>query len=165
MISIMSLLGFAILFIAALNYVLISVSSLSYRAKAVGVHKCNGASGGSVFGMFLLETGIIILLSIGVMVLLLLNFREMIEETMEVQLTSLFVPGRIWVPMLVVLVLFVIGGVLPGRMFARIPVSQVFRRYTEGKKGWKRPLLFIQFMGVAFICGLMCDGTISLCAE
>ena len=156
MISIMSLLGFAILFIAALNYVLISVSSLSYRAKAVGVHKCNGASGGSVFGMFLLETGIIILLSIGVMVLLLLNFREMIEETMEVQLTSLFVPGRIWVPMLVVLVLFVIGGVLPGRMFARIPVSQVFRRYTEGKKGWKRPLLFIQFMGVAFICGLMC---------
>lgn len=48
------------------------------------------------------------------------------------------------------------GGVLPGRLFARIPVSQVFRRYTEGKKGWKRPLLFIQFAGVAFICGLMC---------
>lgn len=31
-----------------------------------------------------------------------------------------------------------------------------FHRYTEGKKGWKRPLLFIQFAGVAFICGLMC---------
>jgi putative ABC transport system permease protein len=47
MISIMSLLGFAILFIAALNYVLISVSSLSYRAKAVGVHnvRCFGCFG------------------------------------------------------------------------------------------------------------------------
>ena len=32
---IMSILGFAILFIAALNYVLISISSLSYRAKSV----------------------------------------------------------------------------------------------------------------------------------
>ena len=56
--NIMSILGFAILFIAALNYVLISISSLSYRAKAVGVHKCNGASGCKIFGMFLLETGI-----------------------------------------------------------------------------------------------------------
>ena len=26
----------------------------------------------------------------------------------------------------------------------------------DRKKGWKRPLLFIQFAGVAFICGLMC---------
>lgn len=54
------------------------------------------------------------------------------------------------------LLLFIVGGVLPGRLFARIPVSQVFRRYTEGKKGWKRPLLFVQFAGVAFISGLMC---------
>ena len=53
------------------------------------------------------------------------------------------------------LLLFVIGGVLPGRLFASIPVTQVFRRYTEGKKGWKRPLLFIQFAGVTFIAGLM----------
>lgn len=150
------ILGLAILFIAAMNYVLISISSLSYRAKAVGVHKCNGASGGTVFSMFLLETGIVILLSLILMVLLLLNFREMIEETMEVRLTSLFVFGRIWVPLVVVLGLFIVGGVLPGRMFSRIPVSQVFRHYTEGKKGWKRPLLFIQFLGVAFICGLMC---------
>lgn len=150
------ILGLAILFIAALNYVLISISSLSYRAKAVGVHKCNGASGGTVFSMFLLETSIIILSSLILMAFLLLNFREMIEEMMEVRLTSLFALSRIWVPLSVIGILFVIGGVLPGRMFSRIPVSQVFRHYTEGKKGWKRPLLFIQFLGVAFICGLMC---------
>ena len=89
------ILGLAILFIAALNYVLISISSLSYRAKAVGVHKCNGASGGTVFSMFLLETGIIILLSLILVAFLLLNFREMIEEMLEVRLTSLFALGRI----------------------------------------------------------------------
>lgn len=153
--SIMSILAFAILFIAALNYVLISISSLTYRAKAVGVHKCSGASGSTVFSMFLLETGIIIVLALVLMGLILLNFQGFIEDTTAAKLSVLFAPDRIWVPLAVVLVLFVVGGVLPGRLFARIPVSQVFRRYTEGKKGWKRPLLFIQFAGVAFICGLM----------
>lgn len=154
--SIMSILGLAILFIAALNYVLISISSLHYRAKAVGVHKCNGASGGKIFGMFLLETGIIIAAALLLMTLLLLNFRDFFEDTAAAKLSLLLAPERIWVSLSVIVVLFVVGGVLPGRLFARIPVSQVFRRYTEGKKGWKRPLLFIQFAGVAFICGLMC---------
>lgn len=154
--NIMSVLGFAILFIAALNYVLISISSLTYRAKAVGVHKCNGASGGKIFGMFLLETGIIIVAALLLMALVLLNFREFFEDTAAAKLSLPLAPERIWVPLTVIGVLFIVGGVLPGRLFARIPVSQVFRRYTEGKKGWKRPLLFIQFAGVAFISGLMC---------
>ncbi|AVM51902.1 putative ABC transport system permease protein [Bacteroides zoogleoformans] len=155
--NIMSILGLAILFIAALNYVLISISSLSYRAKAVGVHKCNGASGGKVFGMFLLETGIIILAALLLMALLLFNFREFFEDTASAKLSLLLLaPNRLWVPLSVVSVLFFVGGMLPGRLFSRIPVSQVFRRYTEGKRGWKRPLLFVQFAGVAFICGLMC---------
>ncbi len=153
--SIMSILALAILFIASLNYVLISISSLTYRAKAVGVHKCSGASGGTVFSMFLLETGIIIALALVLMGLILLNFQEFIEDTTAAKLSVLFAPDRIWVPLVVVLVLFIVGGILPGRLFARIPVSQVFRRYTEGKKGWKRPLLFVLFAGVAFICGLM----------
>lgn len=156
MTNIMSILGFAILFIAALNYVLISISSLSHRAKAVGVHKCSGASGGTVFGMFLLETAFIILGALLLMVLLLLNFRDFVEDTTVAKLSMLFAPERIWVPLTVVVVLFLVGGVLPGRLFSRIPVSQVFHRYSEGKKGWKRSLLFIQFAGVAFICGLMC---------
>lgn len=156
MVYIMSILGCAILFITALNYVLISISSLVYRAKVVGIHKCSGASGSAIFGMFLLETGIMLFIAMGVMVVLLYNFRELIENTMEVRIRSLFMPERLWIPVLVLLILFVVGAVLPGQLFARIPVSQVFRRYTEGKKGWKRPLLFIQFAGVAFVCGLMC---------
>ena len=152
---IMLVLGLSILFIAALNYALLSVSSLSRRAKAVGVHKCSGASGGGVFGMFLLETAVIVLLAVVVMAGLMLGFRDFVEDTAATKLGNLFTWERIWVPVLTVLLLFVVGGVLPGQLFARIPVTQVFRRYTEGRKGWKRPLLFVQFGGVAFICGLM----------
>lgn len=154
--AIMSVLALAILFIAALNYVLISISSLSYRAKGVGVHKCNGASGGKIFGMFLLETGFVIIAALLLMGVILLRFREFFEDTAVAELSLLFAPDRIWVSISVVAILFVVGGVLPGRLFAGIPVSQVFCRYTEGQKGWKRPLLFIQFSGVAFISGLMC---------
>ena len=152
---IMLVLGLSILFIAALNYALLSVSSLSRRAKAVGVHKCSGASGGGVFGMFLLETAVIVLLAVVVMVGLMFGFQDFVEDTAATKLSNLFTWDRIWVPVLTVVLLFVVGGVLPGQLFARIPVTQVFRRYTEGKKGWKRPLLFVQFGGVAFICGLM----------
>lgn len=152
---IMIILGITILFIASLNYVLISISSLTYRAKAIGVHKCNGANSMTILGMFLWETTIIILCALILMGLLLLNFQSFFEDTTAVKLATLFSWDRIWVPLLTVVVLFVIGGILPGQLFAKIPVTQVFHRYTEGKKGWKRPLLFVQFAGVAFICGLM----------
>lgn len=156
MYTIMMTLGLSILFITALNYALVSISSLSRRAKMVGVHKCSGASGSGIFGMFMLETCAVILLALLVMMLLLVGFRDFVEDTASTKLTNLFDGSRLWVPAATVALLLLVGGVLPGRLFARIPVTQVFRRYTEGKKGWKRPLLFIQFAGVTFICGLMC---------
>ena len=155
MTNIMILLAGAILFITALNYVLISISSLSRRAKAIGVHKCSGAETGTIFGMFLWETGIIIVIALLVMGFLILNFQDFVEDTISTKMASLFAFDRIWVSLSVIGVLFLIGGVLPGYLFSKIPVTQVFKRYTEGKKGWKRPLLFAQFAGVAFIGGIM----------
>lgn len=153
-----SLLAGAILFIAAMNYVLISISSLSRRAKAIGVHKCSGAETGTIFGMFLWETAIIIFFAILLMVFLVLNFQDFIEECVMdgFRLESFFISRIMWIPLAVVALLFCIGGILPAQLFARIPVTQVFKRYTEGKKGWKRPLLFVQFAGVAFVAGLTC---------
>ena len=108
----MLILGISILFITTLNYVLISISSLSRRAKSIGVHKCSGAGTGTVFGMFMWETGIIILLSLFLMVFLMFNFREFVEDTTAAKLESLFAVERIWVPFGVTAVLFLIGGVL-----------------------------------------------------
>lgn len=155
-VMIMAVLGFALLLIAALNYVLISISSLTLRAKGIGVHKCNGASGGQIFAMFLWETAIIIGLSLIFVFILIFTFKGLIEEILEASIAGMFMWQTLWVPILVTLFLFIVAGVLPGRMFSRIPVTQVFRRYTEGKQGWKRPLLFVQFTGVSFIFGLLC---------
>lgn len=152
---ILGFLGFAIFFVSIMNYILASISTLSHRAKSVGVHKCNGASSGNIFAMFLLETGIMVCIATVLTVLLAYFFREQIEGLLSVRLLSLFTWQTLWVPAVAVIVLFLAAGIFPGRMFSRIPVTQIFRRYTEGKKGWKRSLLFVQFLGVSFVLGLL----------
>lgn len=148
-------LGFSVFFVAIMNYMLISIATLNRRAKGVGVHKCCGASSGHIFGMFMAETGILVLISMLFSFLLIYNARELIEDLLSVRLTSLFAWDTLWVPLLAVGVLLFLAGGLPGRLFARIPVTQVFRRYTDGKRGWKRSLLFVQFTGASFVLGLL----------
>ena len=152
---IMGVLGFSIFFVSIMNYVLAAIASMSRRAKVVGVHKCSGAGEGRILGMFLWETGLLILVSIVACLLLMYLFGERIEDMLDSRLADLFTWQNLYVPLLTVLLLFVVAGVLPGRMYARIPVTQVFRRYTEGKRSWKRGLLFVQFAGMAFILGML----------
>ena len=90
MVWILLTLGGAILFIVTLNYVLISISSMARRAKSIGVHKCNGAGGNTIFGMFILETGIILLVSLACMALLLVYLREYVEDLLDVSLAGIF---------------------------------------------------------------------------
>ena len=148
MIWIMFFLGIVLLFTTALNYVLVSVASLTQRAKAIGVHKCSGASGSSIFSMFMVETAIVVGLALLLIGLLVYIFHEKMEELAAVPLSALFDWQNLWAP-------FILGGCLPAMLFARIPVTQVFRRYTSGRRGWKRVLLFVQFIGAAFILGMM----------
>ena len=79
-VMILSILGFAILLVAGMNNVLISVSSLAQRAKSVGIHKCNGASDGHIYRMFLYESALLILLSLLFVTVLLFTFKLEIED-------------------------------------------------------------------------------------
>ncbi|MCD8030322.1 MAG: ABC transporter permease [Bacteroides sp.] len=154
--TILFVLAFSILFIAAMNYVLIAIASLYKRSKAIGVHKCNGASQGDIFFMFLWETILILFISCICTVLLVVTFRGIIEDILGASLLSLFTWKTLWVPVCTLLLLFLFSGILPGKIFSSVPVTQVFRRYTERKNSWKRPLLFIQFAGISFVLGLLC---------
>ena len=148
-------LGFSIFFVSILNYVLRAVAAMSRRAKLVGVHKCSGADGRHILSMFLWETGLLVAASILCGGVLLWLLRGQVEELLGSRLTDLFTWQTLYVPLDTVLLLFLVAGVVPGRIYARIPVTQVFRRYTDGKRSWKRGLLTVQFIGVAFIGGLL----------
>ena len=154
-VMILSILGFAILLVAGMNTVLISVSSWAQRAKSVGIHKCYGASDGHIYRMFLYESALLILLSLLFVTVLLFTFKLEIEDLSGASLKALFTWQTLWVPILVSLVLFLVIGLFPGKLFAAIPVTQVFHRFTAHRFVWKRSLLFIQFTGIAFILGLL----------
>lgn len=156
MICILTLLGVAILLSATLNYVLISLSSLSQRAKMVGVHKCSGAATGHILGMFFCETALVVGFSLALALFVMLNFSGQIEALTQVSFGALFSFRYLWAPSLVVLFLLVAGSVLPGVAFSSVPVTQVFRRYTEDKRRWKYVLLFLQFGGASFLAGMLC---------
>ena len=148
-------LGFAVFFVAIMNYVLIAIATMNRRAKSVGVHKCSGATTGNIFGMFLMETGFVVIASVLLALFIIFNAKDLIEDLLSVRLESLFTWETLWVPLLTIFILFVVAGVMPGRLFSKIPVTQVFRRYTDSKKGWKRSMLFVQFAGVSFVLGVL----------
>ena len=152
---ILTILGLVLLLTAAFNYALISISSLSHRAKAIGVHKCNGAETPHIFGMFLLETFFLTGISVLIAIFLILNFGGTIEDIVGLPIKTIFALNHLWAPALTIVLIFLVGCILPGRVFSSIPVTQVFRHYTEGKKRWKYPLLFMQFMGTAFLIGFV----------
>ena len=155
MVVIMSVLAFALLFVAAMNYILNSVSSLPIRARSVGVHKCNGASSKDIFNMFLFETAALFVVALVCMALLLFAFREYVADMAAVPtLGTLLNAQTIWLPAIMILAIFILSALLPARLFSVIPVTQVFRVSTSGKQGWKRSLLFIQFGGIAFVITL-----------
>ena len=155
MIVVFTVLGLVLLLTAAFNYALISISSLSHRAKAIGVHKCNGAETPHIFGMFLYETLFLTGISVLIAIFLILNFREQIMNMAMMPYETIFALNHLWAPALTIVLIFLIGCILPGRVFSSIPVTQVFRRYTEGKKRSKYPLLFVQFVGTAFLFGFV----------
>lgn len=149
------LMGLAILLVAAMNYVLISLSSLANRAKSIGVHKCNGASSKNIFSLFIYETVALVVVSVVLAILLIFAFRGSIEELLHTSLSAIFTWSNLWVSGVVILILVLIAGVIPGRIFSRIPVTQVFRSVGTNKRRWKQALLFVQFAGVAFMMTLL----------
>lgn len=149
------LMALSVMLIAALNYVMISISSLTKKAKMIGVHKCSGASAGNIFFMFLYETLVLIGVSFLLALLLIYTFRNPIEELIRTPLSTLFSIGHWWVVGCVLAALVIIAGAIPGKIFASVPVTQVFRAFGSNKRRWKQGLLFVQFGGVAFMFTLL----------
>ena len=157
---IMWILGSALLLMTTFNYVLVTIASLSRRAKAIGIHRCIGAGNMTIISLFMYETAIILICSTILMVAFLFLFEPIITDTLSLSVSQLLSTERMWIPIAILCFFFIIGGLLPGRILARIPVSQVFRRFTERNSIWKRSLLFIQIAGVSFVASLLITVTV-----
>ena len=147
--------AFAILFAALMNYVLLVISSMVTRSKDVAIHKCYGATGWNITDMIFSEAFLNLLISVVFSTLLVFGFRRIVEELLGTLLSSLFTPDTLMILLGVCVLVFLVAGLLPSQLFARIPVALVFRSYTNSRRSWKKALLFIQFVAVGFLVCLL----------
>ncbi len=145
---ILSALALLILFVATMNYVLVSVSALVDRARTVAMLRCHGARRADVAAIFLWETAALIGASLVVAGFVIWALQQQIGQLMGVPVGELFAPARIWVPACVTVTTLLAAGVLPAAAFASVPLATAFRGGSTGRRGWKRALLFVQIASV-----------------
>lgn len=148
----LSVVGLCLLLTSILNYVLISVSTLSSRSRTLAIYKCNGAKPGDIFRMFMYETAVLTLISTVLAALLIFAFRGVVETLMGQPVSALFSLSNLWITGVVLLVVWIVAGVIPGWVFSRVSVMKAFRPASSaGKMWWKSILLFLQLVAATFI--------------
>lgn len=155
MMLILSILAITLLFTAVMNYVLIVISSLVNRSKEMAVNKCYGASGQNIYLRMFSETGIDILTSLVIAVLLILFLRGTILSLLGTTLGDLFTQKSFLLLFAVCIIVFIVAAIIPGYLYARIPIAVAFRKFNESKRYWKLGLLFIQFIAAGFFVTLL----------
>lgn len=148
---ILSVLSIVIILVSGFNYVLMTLSSLSSRAKEMGVHKANGANKGTIFSLIIWETVIYLVLASLLSGILLWAFRGEFENIAQADLWSIFSVSNFWAIGLVFIAMLIVAGVIPAWLFAKVPVTQVFRTAINARSSWKKGLLFFQFLSSAFV--------------
>ena len=151
----LGLIAFALLFTAAMNYILLTVSSIIGRSKEMAVCKCYGAGQKEIRGMLVTEACVHTFLAFAAGMILLAVFSGTVEKLTGTTLAGLLSGGRIFILIAVCIVIALISGAVPGNIFAKIPVASALRSYRESKRRWKLALLSIQFAAAAFLAILL----------
>lgn len=105
------------LFVASMNYVLISISTLVSRSKTIAMLKVGGARPSDIFRIFCSETAILTFASVIVAGFLLWALQDQVLEITGTPMSELFALKRIWVPLLVILAAFALAALIPSRIF------------------------------------------------
>lgn len=149
------LVAFALLFVASMNYILITVSSVVTRSKEIAVRKCYGATGKNISSIILSEAFVHVIIALLIAVMILFTFKGTVERLVGTPLADLLKSGSMWSLTAICLLILLVTGLLPGSLYARIPVAAAFRRYRESKRLWKLGLLFLQFSAATFLVSLL----------
>lgn len=152
---ILSLLAFILLFSTVMNYLLVVVGGISRQAKEMAVRKCYGAGTKDIYVQVFVESFVHLLLSICVAALLLFACKGTIQELVSVPLSVLIFNKGCWLLVVVCMVVLLFTGLVPGQLYASIPVTSAFKGYTQTHHRWKLLLLGVQFAVAGFLFCLL----------
>lgn len=149
--AVLSILAVLILVAVSLNYVMLSISSLASRARTMAIHKCYGASVGNIFSMQFLETLLLVVVSTLLAAFVIVAGRDVITSLTGVPMSFFLTGQQVAISLGIVLFVVLLSGVLPAKIFAEVPVTQVFRFYRANKRGWRKGLLGVQIACATFM--------------
>lgn len=151
----LSLLAFALMFTAVMNYVLIVISDMVNRSKEIAVHKCYGASEKNIHGIVFSEAILHLCLALALAAGLILVFRGTIQDIVQASVGALFLSKGSLLLLGICLAVLLLTGLIPGFLYARIPVAAAFRSVRENRRLWKLGMLFLQFIAAGFLVTLL----------
>jgi len=156
MIVILTVVAILLIMISLLNYVLMSVSALVKRSKEMGVRKCYGADGRSIYGIMTKEALADIAAALVVSAIIILPLRSVIQDIIGVPVSALMVSATYGTVAGILAVVFIVAALVPGYLYSKIPAGAAIRNYKENRKIWKLGLLFVQTGICALLLPLMC---------
>lgn len=142
--ALLSIVGILALLVACLNYVLLSISSLTERSRTIAMLRCHGAQKSDIFLLFLVETLIIVSAATAWTAFMIWALDKEIFQLTGYHNEVLFAWERIWIPSLVCIAAFSLSGLIPACLFAMVKLSRAFRSGSDNYRLWKRCLLFVQ---------------------
>ena len=143
---IMSIVAFVLLFTSVMNYLLIIVGNLVSRSREMAVRKCYGAKPKNIHSIIFSEALVHVGLAVVLAALLVFLCKGTIENFLSAPISTLIMNRGCWILITICLLVLLVGGLLPGWLYNKIPVAIAFRGYHENHNRWKLALLGIQFV-------------------
>ena len=152
---ILGIMAVVLLSISVLNYLLIAIGNMVSRSTEMAVRKCFGAGNGNISAITFSESLVHVVLAVVLATLLLVACRGTIETYLSAPLSALVCNRGSWVLVAICLGIVLLGGLVPGWLYGRVPVAVVFRGYARNRRRWKLALLAVQFCIVGLFASLL----------
>ena len=143
---IMGIIAFVLLFTSVMNYLLIIVGNLVGRSREMAVRKCYGAESKNIHAIIFSEALVHVGLAVVLAAVLVFLCKGTIENFLSAPVSTLVLNRGSWILVAICILVLLVGGLLPGWLYNRIPVAIAFRGYNENRNRWKLGLLGIQFV-------------------
>lgn len=143
---IMSIVAFVLLFTSVMNYLLIIVGNLVSRSREMAVRKCYGAKPKNIHAIIFSEALVHVGLAVVLAAVLVFLCKGTIENFLSAPVSTLVLNRGSWILVAICILVLLVGGLLPGWLYNKIPVAIAFRGYNENRNRWKLGLLGVQFV-------------------
>ena len=143
---IMGIIAFVLLFTSVMNYLLIIVGNLVGRSREMAVRKCYGAESKNIHAIIFSEALVHVGLAVVLAAVLVFLCKGTIENFLSAPVSTLVLNRGSWILVAICILVLLVGGLLPGWLYNKIPVAIAFRGYNENRNLWKLGLLGIQFV-------------------